>query len=310
MLNPKIDFIFRRLFGSEENKDILLSLVNSVVDPAPPIVDLTIKNPFNMAEYRKDKVSVLDIKAVDENGTWFDIEMQVEAHRLYGRRAIYYLSKTYTGQLESGEDYSNLNTTIGIHLLDFKYFEDDRVLRQFVLKDVETNDAPEDLNGIRLYFLEMGKFNKDWSEVRTLLDRWVSFLNKASGLDRTNLPRELSAEPAVAKALAQLEIMGLDRETREIYEAEEKRRMLDSIQLRDAEERGIERGIALGEARGIALGEARGKRESICRLGISRFGPPDASSRSLLDAIDSAERLDALLIRVIEAKSWNDLLSQ
>ena len=310
MLNPKIDFIFRRLFGSEENKDILLSLVNSVVDPAPPIVDLTIKNPFNMAEYRKDKVSVLDIKAVDENGTWFDIEMQVEAHRLYGRRAIYYLSKTYTGQLESGEDYSNLNTTIGIHLLDFKYFEDDRVLRQFVLKDVETNDAPEDLNGIRLYFLEMGKFNKDWSEVRTLLDRWVSFLNKASGLDRTNLPRELSAEPAVAKALAQLEIMGLDRETREIYEAEEKRRMLDSIQLRDAEERGIERGIALGEARGIALGEARGKRESIFRLGISRFGPPDASSRSLLDAIDSAERLDALLIRAIEAKSWNDLLSQ
>jgi len=171
-----------------------------------------------------------------------------------------------------------------------------------VLKDVETNDAPEDLNGIRLYFLEMGKFNKDWSEVRTLLDRWVSFLNKAAGLDRTNLPLELSADPAVAKALAQLEIMGLDRETREIYEAEEKRRMLDSIQLRDAEERGIERGIALGES--------RGKRESIFRLGLSRFGPPDAYSRSLLDAIDSAERLDALLIRAIEAKSWNDLLSQ
>ena len=103
MLNPKIDFIFRRLFGSEENKDILLSLVNSVVDPAPPIVDLTIKNPFNMAEYRKDKVSVLDIKAVDENGTWFDIEMQVEAHRLYGRRAISTCRRRTPGSLRAAK---------------------------------------------------------------------------------------------------------------------------------------------------------------------------------------------------------------
>ncbi len=244
----------------------------------------------------------------------FSIEMQVEAHRLYGRRAIYYLAKTYTGQLESGEDYSNLNTTIGIHFLDFTYFDDDRVLRQFVLKDVETNVAPEDLNGIRLYFVEMGKFNKDWPEVQTLLDRWVSFLNRAAELDGTNLPNELATDPAVAKAMAQLEIMGMDPETREIYEAEEKRRMLDAIQLRDAEERGMQRGIEhgmqRGMERGIALGEARGKRESILRLGSTRLGKPDATSRSMLEAIDSVERLDALLIRAIEAKSWNDLLGQ
>ena len=119
-LNPKIDFVFRRLFGSEENKDLLISLINSVVEPTPHIVDVTIKNPFNLAAYRDAKESILDIKAIDRDGTWYDIEMQLEAHSLYGRRAIYYLSKTYSGQLESGEDYSNLNTTIGIHFLDFK----------------------------------------------------------------------------------------------------------------------------------------------------------------------------------------------
>ena len=73
---------------------------------------------------------------------------------------------------------------------------------------------------------------------------------------------------------------------------------------------GEARGIALGEARGIALGEARGKRESVLRLATKRFGEPDVAARSILDGIESPERLDGLLIRAIEAQSWNDLLSQ
>ena len=80
------------------------------------------------------------------------------------------------------------------------------------------------------------------------------------------------------------------------------------------EARGITLGEARGEARGIALGEAlgeaRGKRESILRLGSTRFGAPDADIRSILDGIDSVERLDGLLIRAIAAQSWNELLSQ
>src|SRR5580700_8629932 len=154
-LNPKIDFVFRRLFGSEDNKDLLISLINSVVEPEPRIVDVTIKNPFNLATYRDSKESILDIKAVDQEGVWYDVEMQVQAHVLYGSRAIYYLSKTYADQLESGEDYSKLNTAIGIHFLDFEFFEDDRVLRQFVFKDTETNHAPTELGCLRLYFVEM-----------------------------------------------------------------------------------------------------------------------------------------------------------
>ncbi len=153
-LNPKIDVVFRKLFGSEENKDFLISLINSVVNMSPPIVDVTIKNPFNLAAYRGAKESILNIKAVDQNGVWYDVEMQIDAHIVYGRRAMYYLAKTYSDQLETGDDYSKLNTTIGIHLLDFRYFDDDRVLRQFVFKDTETNHAPRELDGVRLYFVE------------------------------------------------------------------------------------------------------------------------------------------------------------
>ena len=71
---------------------------------------------------------------------------------------------------------------------------------------------------------------------------------------------------------------------------------------------GEARGIAVGEARGIAVGEARGKREAVLRVGSKRFGEPDAHTRSILDQIDSPERLDGLLIRVIDAESWSELL--
>lgn len=236
-INPKIDFVFRRIFGSEENKDVLISLINSVIEPDIHIVDLSIKNPFNLAAYRKAKGSILDIKAVDQNGIWYDIEMQIAPHSLYGKR---YLSKLYTDQLEAGDDYSNLNMTIGIHFLDFRYFDDDRIVRQFAFKDVETNEVPSELASMRLYFVEMAKFNKDWPELRTALDRWIAFLNKAIQLRRGNLPVELQVEPAIVKAATELERIGLSAEEREIYEAEVKTLMVDQIQLKDAEKRGVQ----------------------------------------------------------------------
>lgn len=87
-INPKMDIVFRKLFGSEENRDILTSLINSVIEPASPIVGVEIKSPFNLATYQGAKESILDIKAVDQNGVWYDIEMQIESHILYGKRAI------------------------------------------------------------------------------------------------------------------------------------------------------------------------------------------------------------------------------
>jgi predicted transposase/invertase (TIGR01784 family) len=291
-LNPKIDYVFRRLFGSDENKDLLISLINSVVDPKPAIVDLTIKNPFNLADYRDAKESILDIKAVDQDGSWYDIEMQIEAHILYGRRAIYYLSKTYTDQLESGDDYSKLNTTIGIHFLDFTYFADERMLRQFVFKDTDTNDAPKELNCVRLYFVEMGKFNKNWADIQTALDRWVAFLNKARELDKTALPDQLLGDPAVAKAVAQLERMGMDPQERVIYEGEVNKRMVDAIQLRSAEERGMQQGV----------------QHTVIRLLSRRFGDPPTSLKARLKGLKQ-ESLDNLALDLLDFTSYADVES-
>jgi len=138
--------VFRKLFGSEENTDILLSLINGVIDCHPPLTGLTIKNPYSLATYVGDKTSILDIKAIDANGDWYDIELQIGEHGYYGKRALYYLSKMYEDQLEVGMGYETLLKTIGIHLIDFEYFSDDRYRRHFVFKAMETHEYIEHLS--------------------------------------------------------------------------------------------------------------------------------------------------------------------
>ncbi|NUM34282.1 MAG: Rpn family recombination-promoting nuclease/putative transposase, partial [Candidatus Brocadiae bacterium] len=129
-VNPKVDIIFRKLFGSEENKDILLSLVNAVVQWETPIQEIIIKNPYNFQDYIRSKASIVDIKGVDEKGRWYDIELQVGEQGFYGRRALFYLCKLFASQLESGDTYSKLMPTIGIHFLDFDYFPNEKRYRR------------------------------------------------------------------------------------------------------------------------------------------------------------------------------------
>ena len=81
-LNPKVDFAFKKLFGSEENKSILIDFINSVVSQENRIANIELKNPYNIENYKNGKMTILDIKAVDEKGTWYDIEMQRVEQRL------------------------------------------------------------------------------------------------------------------------------------------------------------------------------------------------------------------------------------
>src|SRR5665213_2644060 len=187
-LSPKIDVVFRKLFGSETSKEILIALINSVVGPDVVIKDIEIRNPYNLARYAGSKESILDIKAVDQNGTWYNIEMQVAGNALYGKRAIYYGAKVLVDQIEEGVPYSTLNTTIGIHLLDFTFFKDERYFRHCVIQDKNTHESYDQLKYLQFYFVEMGKFRKQLNELASPLDRWIAFLNNSNILDSNALP--------------------------------------------------------------------------------------------------------------------------
>jgi len=263
--SPKIDLVFRKLFGSEDNKDLLLSLINGIIDCTPRLTDLTLKNPYNLATYLTEKTSILDVKAVDEHGTWYDIEMQIGEYGFYGKRALYYLSKMYVDQLKEAEGYATLKTTIGIHLIDFDYFPDERYRHRYLWKDADTNEALDHLNYQQLYFIEMRKFRKEWTELASLLDRWIAFLNKAEDLEHDDVPSALQSEPEIVKAISRLEVMYFEAKEREIYEAELKARLDEIEKVRTALVKGEGIGFEKGEAVGLEKGEAIG-----IEIGIAR----------------------------------------
>ncbi len=221
-LNPKIDLVFKKIFGTEQNKNVLKSLINSVLPKDEQIVEVTIKNPYNEADFIGDKLSVVDIKATDEKGRWYDIEIQVKEQKYYGKRAIFYLSEIYSNQLNEKDSYDKLRKTIIISLLDFNYFlNDKRYFRRCCYKDFDTGELYPELDFADLYFVELRKFDNEYNHIKTTLDRWITFLNRATELDRENLPDELK-DPDIIQAMNTIDTMSLNAREREYYESEKK----------------------------------------------------------------------------------------
>jgi len=221
-LNPKIDLVFKKIFGTEQNKNVLKSLINSVLPKDEQIVEITIKNPYNETDFIGDKLSVVDIKATDEKGRWYDIEIQVKQQKFYGKRAIFYLSEIYSNQLNESDSYEKLRKTIIISLLDFDYFlNDKRYFRRCCYKDFDTGELYPELDFADLYFVELRKFDNEFKHIKTTLDRWITFLNRASELDKDNLPDELK-DPEIIQAMNTIDTMSLTAKEREYYESEKK----------------------------------------------------------------------------------------
>src|SRR6266436_9101621 len=99
-ISPRVDIAFKKIFGVEENKDLLISLVNSIVGEEDQVVDVTLLNPYNAKNFKNDKLSILDIKAKGADGKRYNIEIQISDEADYDKRALYYWAKIYTEQLQ------------------------------------------------------------------------------------------------------------------------------------------------------------------------------------------------------------------
>ena len=121
-INPRVDFAFKKLFGSEENKDLLISLINAIVSDEEQVVEVELKNPYNLADYRAGKISILDIKAKAENGRWFNVEMQIREDNNFDKRAIYYLARKSYLAVKTGspEQMYDMVHTENLVLVDTK----------------------------------------------------------------------------------------------------------------------------------------------------------------------------------------------
>jgi predicted transposase/invertase (TIGR01784 family) len=252
-ITPRIDIAFKKIFGVEENKDLLISLINSIVSKEDQVVEVTLLNPYNAKNFRQDKLSILDVKAKGADGKRYNIEIQISDEADYDKRALYYWAKLYTEQLKVAEDYSTLSKAIGIHILNFTSIPNvDRYHNVFHITEKETGLLY--FKDLELHTIELKKFSKDShaeladivAMVKNSLDMWVAFLTRHDLLNKERLPSELD-DPALKKAHNVLDVMNFAPEEREAYEERLKWLRMETSALKKWFEDGEQIGIAKGE---------------------------------------------------------------
>ena len=179
----KNDIAFRKIFGNENKKEILISFLNAVLElpKGKKIENIEIKNPFQLPEIKDLKSSILDIRVTDERHISYIVEMQVEELDGFDKRVQYYTARQYSSQIEKGEDYPKLNQVIFIGILDFIFFEDDKdyITRH---RTVNVKTQKSTLNGMEYNFIELPKFDEE-KPINTLIEKWIYFIKKAPNLN-------------------------------------------------------------------------------------------------------------------------------
>ncbi|TKI93522.1 Rpn family recombination-promoting nuclease/putative transposase, partial [Bacillus wiedmannii] len=124
LVNLRIDFAFKQLFGTNGNEDILVAFLNAILKDSleSPIVALQLEDPHLHREYEEDKLSILDISATLNTGTKVNVEIQLNNNHDMIKRSLYYWGRLYSSQLQKGMPYSSLHKTITINLLNFVMF--------------------------------------------------------------------------------------------------------------------------------------------------------------------------------------------
>ena len=291
-INPRVDLAFKKIFGVEENKDLLISLVNSIVSEKDQVENITLLNPYNAKNFKNDKLSILDIKAEGSNGRRFNIEIQISDEDDYDQRALFYWAKMYTDQLKSGEDYGKLNKAIGIHILNFTSIpETPEYHNTFRIKEITSNiDYFEDLE---LHTIELRKFMKDvgdelstvMSRVKNKVDLWAAFLTKYDLLNKDNLSGVFD-DPNLKKALDVLDIMNFNKAEREEYEAHLKWMRIEANTIKKASRNAEEE----GRMEGREEGEKNKARQIAQSLLDSGMNPESVASITGLSADDMRAR--------------------
>ena len=243
LLKPKIDFVFKKIFGSEEHPEILISFLNAVLKTKKTIVSVEIKNSDLEKEYIEDKFSRLDVKALTSNKEIINIEIQLKNEYNMIQRSLYYWSKLYEEQLSEGDRYDKLSRTVCINILDFKYLKNDRFHNGYRLKEIETNEELTDLQEI--HFIEIPKLKRFESteEIVDLLEGWVEFLRDPE----SEVIRKLEmSNKEIREAKDELYRLSRNSKERELYYLREKSLRDEISALANAKEKGLKEGLKQG----------------------------------------------------------------
>jgi PD-(D/E)XK nuclease-like transposase len=324
--DPKTDFVFKRIFGSEVHKPLLIELLNALLELAGDhrIADLKYLSPEQHVPVEELKLSLVDVKCFDERGRHYVVEMQVLNVEGFEKRVVYNTSKAYVTQLRTGEDYPGLEDVVGVTICDFLLWPGPPapggapvppapsgapvppapsgapvpMLSRWRMQ--EQHGGALGLSQVQYVFLELPKY-RCGDAPEGMIDRWAYFFREAENL--TVVPPALSVPP-YREALEVARVAGFSAGELDLYDrakiAEQDARGALSL----AERQGREEGREEGRAEGREEGRAAGLREAIRALCQAFEIAIDAERAALLAGLGAGE-LQELQVRLLRDRHWS-----
>jgi predicted transposase/invertase (TIGR01784 family) len=305
-LNPRLDVVFWMLFGAEQNRQLLISLLRAVLHPTTPIASVEVLHAQPERLSVDEKSIALDLRVRLANGEEVDVEMQSQRRPAQRQRALFYWSRLYSGQLQRGAPYADLQRCIVVWITDFTEMASARF--HSIFRVLEVHDAEPLTSHLELHWVELPKLPK-------LLHRndepdlvaWGKFLTAVADDELEALAKEY---PVLKQAKEALDRLSADPEARLRAEQRELALFSNALDLTvaraegkaEGRAEGKAEGRAEGKAEGRAEGKAEGRAETLRELLTLKFGPLPSEIARRLGSATEAE-LQRWATRVLSADS-------
>lgn len=244
-INPFTDFGFKKLFGSEPNKDLLIDFLNQVLPGKHKVKDLTYARTEQLGNSEADRKAIFDLYCIGESGERFIVEMQKAKQNYFKDRSVYYSSFPIQEQARKGDWNYQLAAVYLIGILDFTFSDEERELEvrhEVQLKDQKCRVFYEKLTYI---YLEMPNFSKSEGELQSNFDKWMYVLQQ--------LPHLQSRPPALQERVFQklFEAAEIAR-----FTPDEKNKYEESLKYYRDLKNVVDTSFDEGKAEGLAEGKA------------------------------------------------------
>jgi predicted transposase/invertase (TIGR01784 family) len=305
--DPKTDFIFKRIFGTESHKHLLVQLLNALLELEGDhrIKELSYLPSEKKVPIQNLKLSIVDAHCQDHRGVYYVVEMQVFHAEGFEERVVYNAAKTFVTQLRVSQNYPELEDVVGVSICGFSLWphpkdeRDERIpmLSRWRMREQHTG-SQRGLGQLQYVFLELPKY-EGGDEPVSIVDRWAYFFREAENLEM--IPPALDMEP-FREAFEVARVASFTAEEWMVYDREK---------MAEQDERGaLSRAQRIGREEGIEVGMERGRIEGMAELLMGlvepRFGTPEEAIVTRIRTA-TAEQLVRWAERIPTAESLDEV---
>ena len=272
----KLDVIFKRVFGNDNNKNIIAAFVSALLEiPRDSIKAVMINNVEVTPEYLDQKFSRLDLK-LDVDGRIVNVEIQVNREPDFKERTLFYWSKIYSDELKSGEEYGDLKQTICINIINFDLFDCADYHSHFKILENERHEVLTDK--LSIHFFELRKVGR--TRKNKPMEDWLNLINAETEGELMDI-QQTTTIPEVKDTIVMIRQMSSDEKIRQEVYYREKRLHDEATALGGARREGIAEGMEKGMKKGMAKG-----REEERKLLIEKLRQKGFTEDQIKDLID------------------------